>query len=317
MTVYYYLSKILGWPEAKINFVEVMLSQTNEFRYGLIEEAILDADFLCEAVTEWKTIESGMSRLPEAMAKVIGERNIALQTPVESLAYLEDGRVEVGYGQKPTCETFDAVILALPPSAIHMIPNKPQWPVSLEHALRSIHFQPLYKMGLRFKSRFWENKHLRASKGGQSRTDLPCRWVVYPSHGIGDTGKGVLLVYNWRADSSHWISKSKVEKINLALHNLQELYPEVDVYSEYAGSESDEAFIEEAVSVEWPSGDTVYYAGQFSSLYPTLKQAQGNIYFAGEHLSVYQRWMVGALDSAKDTVHKLLFNYDLNVEYLS
>ena len=98
-----------------------MLSQTNEFRIGLTEQAILESDFLRQAVSEWKTIESGMSRLPEAMAKVIGEKCIALQT----LAYLEDGRVKVGYGQKPTCETFDAVILALLTSAIRMIPKKP------------------------------------------------------------------------------------------------------------------------------------------------------------------------------------------------
>ena len=80
----------------------------------------------------------------------------------------------------------------------------------------------------------------------------------------------MVLLYCWRADSSHWLSKSKVEKIKLALHDMQELYPEVDVCNEYAGSESEEVFTKEAVPVEWPSGDTVYYAGQFASLYPIL-----------------------------------------------
>ena len=327
MTLHYYLSQTLGWSEAKINYVEVMSSQTNEFRNGLVDQAILNSDFTGQ-VPQWKTIDNGMCRLPEAAAKMIGEKNIMLQTTVESLTYLEDGRVKVGYVEsdqngKMKNEIFDAVILALPPSAVRMIPGKPQWPVPLEHGLRSIHFQPLYKIGLRFNSRFWERQELRPSKGGQSITDLPCRWVVYPSYGLGDTGKGVLLLYSWMTDSDHWLPKSKEQKIKYALRNLKELYPEVDIDKEYAGSISEEAFLKEAFPVEWavkwPLGDATFYAGQFSSLYPIMTQPQDNIYFAGEHLSVYHTWIVGALDSARTAVQQLLcklIDSNLKVEYL-
>ena len=60
-----------------------------------------------------------------------------------------------------------------------------------------MHFEPLYKMGLRFKTRFWERVQGGASLGGQSATDMPVRWVVFPSNGIGSDGPGVLLVYSW------------------------------------------------------------------------------------------------------------------------
>ena len=60
-----------------------------------------------------------------------------------------------------------------------------------------MHFEPLYKMGLRFKTRFWERVQTGASLGGQSATDMPVRWVVFPSNGIGSDGPGVLLVYSW------------------------------------------------------------------------------------------------------------------------
>ena len=314
MTLHYYLSQELHWSEAKINYVEVMSSQTNEFRNGLVDQAILNSDFTGQIVNHWKTIDNGMYRLPEACAKMIGEENIILRAPVESLKYVENDCVQVGYVNpaegKMSYETFDAVILALPPSSVRMIPDKPQWPVALEHGLRSINFQPLYKIGLRFKSRFWERKDLRPSHGGQSITDLPGRWLVYPSYGIGDTGKGVLIWYSWMTDSNHWLPKTKVEKIKMALQNLQQIYPEVDIDKEYAGSESEEAFLKEAFPVEWavrwPLGDATFYAGQFSSLYPIMKLPQGNIYFAGEHLSVYHTWIVGALDSAHYTVQKLL-----------
>ena len=328
MTLHFYLSQVLRWSEAKINYVEVMSSQTNEFQNGLIDQAILNSDFTGQVVTAWKTIDNGMCRLPEACANLFGKENIMLEAPVESLKYVENDRVQVGYVQsesgKMNFETFDSVILALPPSATRMIPIKPQWPVPLEHGLRSIHFQPLYKIGLRFKSRFWEREDLRPSRGGQSITDLPSRWVVYPSYGIGDKGKGVLIWYSWMTDSIHWLPKSKVEKIKMALYNLQQIYPEVDISKEYAGSESKEAFLKEGFPFQWavrrPLGNATFYAGQFSSLYPIMKLPQGNIYFAGEHLSVYHTWIVGALDSAKFTVGKLLQNFDVGtkkVEYLS
>ena len=108
-----------------------------------------------------------MCRLPEAIARVIGEDVISLQTTVVSLSYLASGQVKVGYKKSDQngYDVFDAVILALPPSAVRMIPEKPKWPVDLEHGLRSVHFQPLYKIGLRFKSRFWERERFATIKG--------------------------------------------------------------------------------------------------------------------------------------------------------
>ena len=320
-TLHHYLSKELGWTLEKINFVEVMTSQTNEFYLGLVDQVILNSDFAGE-VMEWNTIEDGMCRLPEAMAMVIGKENIIFRTPIKSLEHIDNDRVEVGYSAVSDIgvnkEHFDAVVLALPPSSVRMIPHKPHWPVALEHGLRSINFQQLYKIGLRFKSRFWERENVRPSKGGQSITDLPCRWVVYPSYGIGDSGMGVLLLYSWMTDARQWLPITNLEKVNLALGNLQELYPEVNIYEEYAGGSSgDENYLKEAFPVdwgmEWPLGNATFYPSQFSHLYPIMKQPQGQIYFAGEHLSVYHTWIVGALDSAKDTVCQVL---GYNVGYL-
>ena len=312
MTLHFYLSQELGWSEAKINYVEVLTSQTNEFRYGLVEFLT----FFTVETPIWKTIDNGMCRLPEAMAKMFGEKNIVLKAAVESLAD-KNGRVEVGYVKSDgdgnmEYETFDAVILAIPSSAVHMICKKPLWPVALRHALRAIPFLPMFKMGLRFKRRFWEFPQVRPSKGGESISDLPCRCVVYPSYGFGNSGKGVLLVYDWITDSDHWLQKSSTEKIKLALHNLQELYPDVDIAEEYAGGTdpSKESYADEAFPVQWeakqPLGVSHYYPGQFTSLYPVVKQSQGRIYFAGEHLSVHRSWVFGALDSARFAVAQLL-----------
>ncbi len=84
MTLHYYLSTKLGWNHERINFVEVMVSQTNDFQLGLLEQVLIFSVFTDEIVTEWKTIDQGMCRLPEAMAKVIGEENIIYNAPIES-----------------------------------------------------------------------------------------------------------------------------------------------------------------------------------------------------------------------------------------
>ena len=286
-----------------------------------MDQAILDADFIGEPPS-WKTINNGMSRLPEAAAIVIGEDNIQRSTQVVSVAYQPDGRIQLGYNKFKTTdrnsseyktETFDAVILAVPPNSIRMLGSKPappQWPVELQAGFRATHFQPLYKIGLRFKSRFWERQDLRPSLGGQTISDLPCRWVVYPSYGIGDKGKGVLLQYSWMTDANHWLPQSETEKVQLALRYLQELYPEVNIPEEYAGSASEEDFLKEAFIVEWaakwPMGDATFYPNQFSVLFPKMVLPRGNIYFAGEHLSVYHTWIAGALDSARFAVDQLM-----------
>jgi hypothetical protein len=65
------------------------------------------------------------------------------------------------------------------------------------HAIRSIASDPVVKVGIKFKTRWWETSPIN-QRGGSSHTDKQSRVVVYPSHGIGDTGTGVLMVaYNW------------------------------------------------------------------------------------------------------------------------
>ena len=310
MSMHYYLSERLKWSAEKINYVEVM---TSRLRVGLVEQAILSSVFT-QGMPSWKTIDKGMCQLPEAVATLIGEEKISLGARVESLK--EEGcKVKVGYVQhgKMHHESFDAVILAIPAHAVNMIPEKPLWPVELHNSLHSIHYLPLYKIGLRFKNRFWE-KCPRPSKGGKSITDLPCRWVVYPSYGIGDEGNGVLLMYTWMTDSDHWLPKGQEDKITMALNYLQVLYPNENIADLYLGGKPGcETYLKEAFAIEWDTGIPYFDEGQFTHLYPIMLRQQQNIYFAGDHLSMNHAWIVGALDSARRTVGQITGQ---NLDYL-
>ncbi len=127
-------------------------------------------------------------------------------------------------------ENFDAIIITIPPPALCNILERPHFGADLEQALRSSYYLPVSKMGLRFHTRFWERTDLDLppSYGGRSLTDLPMRWVIYPDHDIGGSGKGVLFIYNWGDDSKLWCLMSKTERIERALHDLQILYSEVN-----------------------------------------------------------------------------------------
>ena len=314
VSFYDYLSKHLGWNRQMINYIEIMSGATNEFRRGLIDELFCLRMF--DNVSSWKTIEGGMSKLPDLCARVLAKKNvpILLNSKVESITQQDDrSSVRVGYtssGSKLIYESFDAIILAIPPPCIRMIPEKPYWGPEREHALRAAYFEPASTMGLRFHTRFWERSDLQlpASHGGRSITDLPIRRALYPTHGIGDSGKGVLCIYNVDNDTRHFSLLTKVERIKLALQNLQVLYPEVDIAQEYAGGNNsgDSKFVEETFIKDWPVAAMFYHPGDYLSLYQNNVRPEGSIYFAGVHLSPHFVWIVGALESAKRAVQQLV-----------
>lgn len=191
-----YLGLYMSWPESVIDFAEAVTSQSNQFQLSVTELVMQNMDFNTQ---EWSTIANGMSRLPAALAYLVGYKNITFGARVTGLHEEQDGRVSVRVSKSTgkISSTYDRVILAIPPAAVKMILDRPRWGPEKETALRAMHFEPLYKMGLRFKTRFWERLAGGASLGGQSATDLPIRWVVFPSNGIETDGPGVLLVYSW------------------------------------------------------------------------------------------------------------------------
>ena len=139
-----------------------------------------------------------MSRLTQCAGNLVGHQNIKLKSRVQGILPLSSGKIQlVTSNPDGKSEEFDSVILAIPPAALSMIQERPRWTFLKEQSLRGIHYEPLYKIGIHFKTRFWEQLPVRPSFGGQSTTDLRFRWIVYPSNGLGRSGSGVLLLYSW------------------------------------------------------------------------------------------------------------------------
>ncbi|RPB06405.1 hypothetical protein P167DRAFT_580587 [Morchella conica CCBAS932] len=165
------------------------------------------------------------------------------------------------------------------------MPKRPRWSPRKEEAIRSMYFEALYKIGLRFKTRFWE-RVATPSFGGQSITDLPIRWIVYPSYGIETDGPGVLLLFSWMTDASLWSSVTFSDRVRCALQHLAEVYKDedVDVFGEFMA----------ANDMPWAEHSPTEF-------FEIAQQPEGNIYFAGEHLSRHHTWSTDALDSGRAT----------------
>lgn len=59
-----------------INYIEIMSGATNECRRGLIDELFFLRMF--DDVSSWKTIEGGMSKLPDLCARALAKKNVPI-----------------------------------------------------------------------------------------------------------------------------------------------------------------------------------------------------------------------------------------------
>jgi monoamine oxidase len=247
-------------------------------------------------------VKGGLSRITSSAVNLLGSKCVSLNAPVTEIHHVADGRIElVIEGLAPQRRIFDKVILALPPAAIQGIQIRPQWSYLKERAVRTIHEGPLYKMGLHFRTRFWENMP-DPCFGGQTQTDLRIRWIVYPSNDLGSSQSGCLIVYSGMTDALRWSWMAPWERVKLVLKDL-------DCFFSLQGINVYEHFIE-ASDINWPSkisgGNTMYLPGQHSRFHEVMKQPEGNVYFAGEHISRHHTWVAGAIESAHHTVEQVL-----------
>lgn len=159
-----YLRTVQGWPHEVVEYVELMNSQTNQYDLSFTELIMQNLDFDTKL---WSTIEGGMSNLIEACVHLIGRRQIRVHSPVRSIVERDDGKVELGIsGQTGRTCAFDKVLLAIPTAAMHTIQQRPTWSFMKEQSLRGSWFEPLYKIGIHFRTRFWEHTR-QPSFGGQ------------------------------------------------------------------------------------------------------------------------------------------------------
>ncbi|MFF2878630.1 flavin monoamine oxidase family protein [Gottfriedia sp. NPDC057991] len=197
--------------------------------------------------------------------------------------------------------TSDFVISTIPYTLLNFIDLLPYESVSYEkrNVIRKIHYANSTKIGLQFKTRFWEKYGLN---GGKLTTDLPIKFAYFPSHGQGATDDtGIMLAsYTWEDDSSIWDNMTQAERIKIALNNLSYIFGD-QVFSEfligYSHNWSEFPYAGGAFVMYKP--DQVKEFGQF------IGTPEGRIHFAGSHSSTTPGWIQGAIEAGVRTAYEV------------
>lgn len=263
-----------------------------------LQEAMRDYEVINEFSGKLQP-KGGMDQLPIKLAERVLP-SITFNARVMSVEGTE-GRFRIGFEHSMThrstrSDRFDYVVLAAPFSALtHVRFDGVLGPQQL-HAIRNLHYETSTKILLEFSERFWETRcNIR---GGKSFTDLPIRWVHYPSPEIyaKETERGILLAsYTWGEDSLRWSSLSNEDRIRFALRDIASLH---DMELE----EIERLFVG-GMSHSWAEDEhnfgafSIFEPHQETELFDEMWQPQNGVHLAGEHTSLKHGWIEGAVES--------------------
>ena len=239
-------------------------------------------------------ITGGMDRLPLAFLPQLKEDILFNQKMIKISQYQNSVAIHCKHQQtgENIMITGDLAIVTTPFSTLRFVKFEPYNSFSYfkRVAIRELNYMASTKIGIEFKSRFWEKE---GQFGGKSITDLPIRFTYYPSNGIGTPGPAVITAsYVWADEALTLESLPEKEQIQYALMNLAEIYGQ-QVYSESVTG----------TSFSWSKNPyscgafTSFEPGQDSELYPYISTPEGRVHFAGEHTSLTHGWIQGAIES--------------------
>ncbi|KAF8880219.1 L-amino acid oxidase 1 [Gymnopilus junonius] len=324
----------LKFPPPVIDWIEKHKSGTGRYARAVVEEVLesITFDHPKSEQFDWWCIEGGSEGL---IAKMLSKLTNPPSYNHRVTAITEDParRIKVSVLDKEddyfshvvSTVTF-AVLRTINTDGVHMNFNQ-------REAMRALNYGQSIKVGIKFKTRWWEHVTKAPQLGGASRTDRQTRVVVYPSYGLNETGPGVLMAsYNWDQDAARFgalikntLSHSEQPKPDRPRSPservlLDQIYQDLAVLHTPNNSALEEVeefkkmLIKDTLdfhAFDWYHNPFTMGAfaqftpGQFSTLYADILQPAGrygNFHFAGELASHHHAWVAGALDSATRVV---------------
>lgn len=267
----------------------------------ILSSGLMDPDFynVSEYVYELQMTMmqavGGNDQIAKAFEKRVGSM-IRYGAEVRSVKNTSNG-VQVTYHDTNGLKELkgDFCICTIPLPVLSNIENN--FSSDASRAIDYISYIATGKIGLQFKRRFWEEDE--QIYGGITHTNNELTQIFYPSNDyLGK--KGILIGYynfNDKARATSELSYKQREELALKKGSL--------IHPQY------EKEFETSFSVSWHKtpysmgGWAVYNSDERASLYKALLKPDGNVYFAGEHMTYLNAWMAGAFESARKTVTDL------------
>ncbi|KAK4178764.1 putative L-amino-acid oxidase [Triangularia setosa] len=252
-------------------------------------------DKLCEDLylntTTWKTIDGGMSRLPQSFKPLVDNaitmnRRIDLVQPslMQRTVTLQSRDNDTG---DIDSTTHDYVLFA----EISELSD------AMKEAISTLPYTSACKVALEFEKRFWE--HLDEPIYGTcyvAGPDYPgIGSICYPSYNINGTGRGALLASyisnpEW---TDRWAATSESEHVQYVLDAMVGIHGGI-VQQQYTGKFSRVCgALDPLEGASW-ADPTV---GQHQLYLPEYFKTHNNMIFIGEHTSYTHAWIASALES--------------------
>ncbi len=239
-------------------------------------------------------IIGGNDQIPRAIASMLPD--VRLNTEVTSINNQPDG-VSVTYKHGDSFQTITSsfAILAIPLTTARLIEFNPPLPFAHQHMLNEISYGAVTKVMIEYRERFWKDK----GWNGRLSTDqhIVQTWDA-TSHLEGE--HGILTAYTGGGPGAKLSAISNEERIKLAVSVIEKLFP---------GSSN---LIENTNTIAWinePFTRGSYMAlapGQVTSHWKTLFSPAGRLFFAGEHATIYQGFMEGAVESGQRAAKNII-----------
>ncbi|MED3564259.1 flavin monoamine oxidase family protein [Bacillus xiapuensis] len=279
------------FSEGAIDMIAVLLDYEAYMGMSFLEVMREASQFRTNRYFE---ITGGMDLLPRAFLPQLKDDIRYYQRMTKIIQ--DNNRVTIHFRDERTSNistiTSDLAIITIPFSVLRFVKIEPFHSFSYykRRAIREINYMAATKVGIEFKSRFWERY---GQYGGKSITDLPIRFTYYPSQGIGTNGPAVIVAsYTWADEAMTWNGLSDEDRIFYSLKNLAEIFGD-QVYSEFVSGTSFSW-----VDNPYATGAVVAFdPGQENELFPYIKLPEGRVHFAGEHTTLTHGWMQGAIES--------------------
>lgn len=241
--------------------------------------------------------KGGMDTTYQYLVRAIGSQNVHFRSPVTGVENTSRG-VKVTYtpanGPERQIEADFAVVAA--PAGL-MRRWDTNWGPQIDAALGEFAVgSPAGKIGLQYRSRFWEDDH--RIFGGITETDMDLAHVWYPSYGYGERKGLVVGYYNTGTNARTYADMTPKQR------ELRAVEQGVKIHGEKYRSELDTSF-----SIAWHKVPYIEgawaYPNTSSAGFRLLQQGAGNVYFAGDWMSEVSAWQHGAFWSARYAVQAL------------
>lgn len=237
-----------------------------------------------------KKVKGGNKLIAESLARSIGSDKIKTGRKVVSVE--QSGRVKVicSDGDEYSC---DRLIITVPVFALNKIKFTPALSSSKIDALNSLQYSRIIKSATLFNNKFWEDESFSIISDTYSH-------YFYHATKFQNENKGVLVSYAI-GDKADILSKmDKDARMKTVADSLKVPFGDVS------------SMMENNISYYWGDDEfskgayALYGKGQWFSVMPVLKEKEGNIFFAGEHVAEWQGFMEGAINTGEDAAREVM-----------